>query len=204
MTLKKNTKSSTKHLIRRLNKETLEKQWDELDHKECCLYQQMDASFIEKHINDIDWHCLSVNPFLTIEILDKFKNKISWESMCLNMKIISDTVIYNYKNKMVWQLLLPHQQLNTKLLVVLSEYYRTSRCKNRKMFWKSVSRYQKIDSDYVDTYKRYLDFKEMSYNLYITENIIERYLVKFDPAILMKTRKLSHDLIQRHISFFEI
>jgi hypothetical protein len=189
--------------IKILNEKELTEQWNELNHTICCLYQKMSVKFINEHIDDIDWPSLSVNPNLTIEIIDAFPNKISWASICINKKTVSDVILYNYRTKILWGVLLPHQQLNLKLLVVLSEAFRKSRSKVAKMFWKAVSRYQKFDVDYVDTYKRFLDYNDMSYNPYLDDKTIEKYLMKLDAKILLKTRDLSDDILKKHIDYFK-
>ena len=58
--------------IKILTEEEMDKNWKDLDHTECCLYQKMSLDFVKKHVKDIDWPSLSVNPNLTTDIIDKY------------------------------------------------------------------------------------------------------------------------------------
>lgn len=190
--------------IKVLTEKEMDEQWDSLDHRECCLYQKMSLNFVHDHLKDIDWPSLSVNPNLTTDIIDKYPSKISWSSISINPKPVSDTILYNYRTKIYWSLLLPHQQLDTKLLVVISESFRKARMRPViKQFWKSVSRYQKFDHEYVDAYKRFLDFHEMSKNPYLDDETIEKYLLKFDAKTLLATRELSSQILSEHYNYFQ-
>lgn len=198
----KDTKSNEEKKIKILTEEEMDKNWKNLDHTECCLYQKLSLDFVKKHVRDIDWSSLSVNPNLTTDIIDKYINKISWASISINEKPVSDTILYNYRTKIYWNLLMPHQILNMKVLVIISEAFRRSRAREAsRTFWKAVSRYQNIDFDYVDTYKRFLDFEAMSYNPYIDNETIDKFLVKMDANVLLKTRNLPKDLLQKHAKY---
>ena len=124
----------------------MDKEWDLLDHDECCLYQKMTVDFIKKHFGDIRFDLLSVNQNLTLEMIEEFKDKISWASICINNKQLTDSFIYNYREYLIWDMVLANQVLNLQLLVVLSEIYRKKETapSNRKEFWNAVSRYQPI------------------------------------------------------------
>lgn len=180
--------------------------WDTLDHDECCLYQKMDVDFIKRHEEDINFALLSVNTHITFGILDAFEDKISWASICLNPKTLTDSLIYNYRGKMIWDLVLKNQQLNLKLLVVLSEIYKrvkTSPSKeNRLNFWESVSRYQNLPIDYIDSYKKYINFEYLSSNKFLTGQIIDKYIFKLNPSILLRSINIPQWVLLKHKDFF--
>lgn len=188
--------------VKILTEKEMSKNWEKLDHHECCLYQKFSVEFLKKHEKTIDWKALTINPNLTIEILDAFPKKIDWISLCVNEKHLADTIIYNYRRNIYWQLLLPHRIMDMKLLVFLSEFYKKSRVKNMPMFWKSVSRYAKFDIDYVDEYHRKLDFKEMSYNPFLDNETIDKYYDKFDPKVLLRMRSLQPKILLKHEEYF--
>lgn len=189
------------NMIKILSEEEMYRDWDKLDHKECCQYQAMSVQFIKDHIDDIDWNMLSINKHLTFGILEEFTNKINWVNLCMYNSKLADNVIYHFRTKMVWQLLLSHMQLNLQLLIVLSEIYRKSKAKNRNMFWKAVSRYQKFDYEYVDAYKKFIDFKELSNNPNIDEQTIEDHLMKMDVGALLANKELSPEFLARHRAY---
>ena len=193
-------------LIKIMTESEIESKWNDMskeERDECCLYQKLSIGFITKHQKSINFKLLSVNPNITFEILDKFSTRISWVNISLNGKALSDTFIAHYANKIVWSLLLAHQQLNLKLLIFLSEKYRKNyRSKQAKRFWDAISRYQRFDIEYVEAYKRYLNFHLMSANPYIDEKIIDAYAVQLNPEILLRYHTLSKELMKKHLSLF--
>lgn len=191
--------------IQILTIEEMDKNWDSLNHAECCLYQALTVDFIKRHEKDIRFDLLSVNNNLTLAIIDEFKDKISWASICLNNKKLSDSFIYNYKEYLYWDMVMANQMLNMQLLVVLSEIYRKKETapKNRKDFWNAVSRYQKIDVDYATSYNRYLNFNLMSKNLNIDDLTIDKYLFKFNARVLLESRTLPKWILLKHSGYFE-
>ena len=193
-------------MVKLMTENEIEAKWNDMTEEErndCCLYQKLSVDFVTRHQKTINFKLLSINPNITFEILDKFSNRISWVSISLNGKILSDTFIANYANKIVWSLLLSHQQLNLKLLVYLSEKYRkNSRSKQARRFWDAVSRYQRFEVDYVDVYKRYLNFNLMSANPYLNDEIIDEYAVQLNPEIVLRYHTLSEEVMRKHLSLF--
>ena len=190
-------------LVKLMTEEYMEEHLDELNWKEVCLYQKLSVDFITRHLKQIDFPSLSVNPYITFEILDKFSNKISWSSISLNGKALTKAVMYNYRNKLIWTLVLSHQQLDLEFLIHMSETMRKSRSKNAKEFWKAVSRYQDIDNTYIKYYRRYIDFKELSANIRISEDVIDKFFDVLDPQIIVKHRDLSKDLLTKYRKEFD-
>ena len=186
-----------------LSEEYMDEHWDELDHKEVSYYQKMSVDFITRHNQDIDFTALSTNPFITFEILDKFSSRISWATISINGKMLSDTFLANYYNKLYWNLILSRQQLNLKLLITLSEIYRKSRANNKPDFWKAISRYQKFDADYVKSYKRFLDFSLISENPYLSEDVIDQFLAYLDIGKVLKTHTIPIHLMAKYRDIFE-
>ena len=183
--------------IKVMTEEYMEEHLDELNWDEVCLYQKLSVDFIKKHIKHIDFNKLSVNPFITFEILDTFSNKISWASISINGKGLSESMMYNYRNKLEWTLVLNHQQLALKFLIIMSEVMRKSRAKASKGFWRAVSRFQQVDATYVNAYKRYIDFTELSKNPYLTDDIIIKFLDRLDIPTLFKYQKLSKPILEK-------
>ena len=188
------------NMIRILSIKEMDRNWDKLDHAECCLYQSMTVDFIKRHEEDIRFDLLSVNSNLTLEIIEAFKDKISWNSICLNNKKLTDSFIYNYREYLNWHMVLANQQLNLQLLVVLSEIYKKKETApaNRKDFWNAVSRYQKIIVDYATSYNRYLNFNAMSKNPNVDGATIDKYLGKFNIRVLLNSVTLPRWLLLKH------
>ena len=191
--------------IKVLSIEEMEKNWNTLDHDECCLYQVLTVDFIKRHEKDIRFDLLSVNANLTLDIIEAFKDKISWTSICLNNKKLTDSFIYNYREYLNWEMVMANQKLNLQLLVVLSELYRKKETapSNRKSFWNAVSRYQKIVVDYATSYNRYLNFNLMSKNLDVDELTLDKYLFKFNTRVLLNTRTLPKWILLKHKDYFD-
>lgn len=193
--------------IKLMSIEEIETGWDSMTEDErnsVCAYQKLDTKFLTKHIKEVNWSLISINPAtLTFEILDKFPSKISWSSICFNPKPVSESLMYNYRARMHWYLLLSHQKLSPRFLVIMSEVYRKSRAKNGKDFWDAVCRYAEIDCDYVDAYKRFINFRELSMNPNITPKTIDKYIMKLDPSLLMKSIDIPADLLLKYRDYFK-
>jgi hypothetical protein len=185
-----------------MTEEYMDEHADELDRDEESLYQKMSVDFIRKYIKHINFHNLSVNPFITFEILDAFSNKISWASISINGKMLSESLMFNYRNKLIWKLVLAHQQLQLKFLIIMSEVMRKSRAKAAKDFWDAVSRYQKVDVTYVSAYKRYINFAELGKNPYIDDAIIDKFIDKLDIPTLIVHQKLSKNILTKYSDQF--
>lgn len=187
-------------MIKVMDESYMNKHWNELDHDEVSLYQKMSAEFIARHQADINFDLLSVNPFITFGILDRFSSRINWMNISLNPKGLTNSMLFNYRNKIYWNLYLSHHQLELRLLLDLSEVFRKSRARNSKSFFRSVSRYQRIESVYIFTYKRYIDFVELSKNPYLTEELIDTFILELDTATLVRYNTFSPATIQKHMA----
>ncbi len=197
--------------IKLLSIEEIEKEWPNWNKEqrlECCQYQKLTYDFIKKHEDEVNWPAISINPQTlggedVFKILDGFPSKISWSSMCINPKPISDTILYNYRSKMLWNIVLGKQHLNLRFLIILSEVYRKTKAPNAKEFWRAVSAIEDIDDEYVDAYKRFIDFHALSGNPHITEKTIKKYLFKLDPKKLMETVKIPPEILAENRRYFE-
>ena len=193
--------------VKLLSMEEIEKEWPNWNNEqriEACLYQKFSIEFLQKHSDEVYWPNISINAETmgqSFEVWEKFQTKLSWSTICLR-KNIADNIVFNFRNKIIWTMLLQHQRLNIKLLICLSEVYRKSRAKNSKDFWKAVSRYEVIDDEYVDAYKRFIDFKELSQNKNITPETIKKYLLRLDAKLLMKTVEIPKEILLDHREYF--
>lgn len=200
--MQKNSKSKTTESE---SKTTIN--WDSLSDDEkraACSFIRFTPEFIEAHKKDIDFNILSANPNLTLQILDKFPNDINWMTISMNGHMLTDVLLYNYYNRLYWKLIMSRKSIELRLLIALSERYRRSKAKNKQEFWSSVSRYQPVDIDYVDIYKRYIDFTELSKNKYLTADIIEKFIKQLDHETIYKKHfyKLNKRFIADHIEKF--
>ena len=197
--------------IKILSIEEIEKEWpnwNDEQRRECCTYQRLTLDFLKAHADEVYWPEVSINPQTMAgeewyRILDKFPNKISWISICMNSKEKTPTFLFNYRYKMYWEFVLAQQHLNINLLIDLSEIYRKSRAKNTKNFWDAVSRYEKIDDEYVEAYKRFINFTELSKNPNITPETIDKFIYRLNPSILINCVKIPKELIIKYKDYFK-
>lgn len=196
------SENETKTEYIQLSEEELEKQWDKLDKDVVSACQKMSLEFITKHERDIEFNLLSVNPYLTYDIIDKYLTKINWINLCMAGGQITNGFIFNYRTKMVWNLLLNHQILDNLLLVQLATYYKTkgARCKNAKMFWSAISRTQPLDADFIEYFKRNINFEELSQNKYLTSDIVDKYINRLDIPLVLANIKVDEEVIKKHIT----
>jgi hypothetical protein len=54
-----------------------------------------------------------------------------------------------------------------------------------------------VDATYVNAYKRYIDFTELSKNPYLTDDIIIKFLDRLDIPTLFKYQKLSKPILEK-------
>lgn len=189
-----------------LTPDELDEVWPTLtpaEKKEACLYQKFPIKFIKEHHDEIDFVNLSTNPSLTFDIMDTFANDLSWKTICLGEKKLSDTFLYNFRLRVDWDLVLRKQQLEAEILVHLAEAFRKSTAKEaKKNFWKALSRHQEMDVPFIEAYKRYLDFDEISRNPAIPEDVLQHVLPMLNLIVLLNRTDLSKDFIVRNLDFF--
>ena len=95
-----------------------------------------------------------------------------------------------------------HQILDNLLLVQLATYYKTkgARCKNAKMFWSAISRTQPLDADFIEYFKRNINFEELSQNKYLTSDIVDKYINRLDIPLVLANIKVDEEVIKKHIT----
>lgn len=189
--------------IKLLKPEELETQWDLMTREEkdeACLYQNIPIAFIRNHLKEINWPNLSVNPNITFEILDSYSRKISWKSICVNAKKLSDTFLYNYRLRLEWYIILEKQQLEAEILVRLAEAFRKSSLRTQKeKFWKAISKFQEMDIPFINAYHRYIDMRLLSANKMIPEDVLQNYIEELDAEVLLNKRPdLSKEFITKN------
>lgn len=186
-------------MLELMTEDYMEEHWAELDKKEVSKYQLMSPGFIEKHKDELDWNLLSQNMLsLTFEILDKYPDRINWINISLNAKSLSDSFLYNYSSKLQWDIVLSQRVPSLTLRIHLSEKYRKTNAKNKQDFWSSVSRYLALEPSYVEIYKRYIDFTELTRNKNLSDEVIDKFIDQLDLHTLVRIRKLSKGLLQKH------
>ena len=179
------------------------KTWNTDEKYDALMFQKLTVQFIKDHIDEINWYAVSLNLNLNIEILDTFPDKIKWNIICTSPNKLSDTILYNYYKYIDWSLILPKQQLDIKLLVALSEIYRKSKSKKAKLFWNAIGKYQKFDVEYVDAYKRFLDFNYLSMNPHLDDQTIDKYFKNFNLIELFKTKQLTEEILIKHKGYIK-
>lgn len=201
-----NQMNDSNEKVKILTEEELATQWDLMtreDRIKACLYQKFSLAFVKDHVKEISWPHLSVNPNITFEILDTFPRKISWKSICVNAKKLSDAFLYNYRLRLEWDIILCKQQLGAEILVRLAEAFRKSSLKSQKeKFWKAVSRFQEMDIPFIDAYKRYINMDLLSGNTMIGEEILQNYITELNYDILMQRTDLSKPFIVKNGNLF--
>ena len=192
---------------RAYSEEELESAWDNMTKVErdnVALYQPLTINFLEKHKAEINWTNVTLNTnTLTYEVLDKFTNKISWPTICLAPHNLQEGFLYNYRHKIIWTAVLSHQRLELEFLIRMSELYRKSRAKNQRDFWDAVSRYEKIDFEYVDAYKRFINFRLLSHNPNIDAKTIDKFIGKLDITTLWKSVTIPKEVLEKHRDKFD-
>ena len=192
---------------RAYSEEELESAWENMTKEErdnVSLYQPLTINFLEKHKAEINWTNVALNTnTLTYEVLDKFSNKISWPTICLAPHNLQEGFLYHYRHKIIWTAVLSHQRLELEFLIRMSELYRKSRAKNQRDFWDAVSRYEKIDCEYVDAYKRFINFRLLSHNPNLDGETIDKFINKLDLNAVYKAVEVPKEILAKHKAKFE-
>ena len=186
-------------MIKILTEEEMEEKWDELDKDEISKYQKMSPDFIEKHKDELNWTLLSTNPqSMNFEVLDRFQNLISWTNISLNAKNMTDEFMYNYSSKLNWDMVFAQRVPNLTLRIRLAEKYRKTSAKNKGEFWSALSRWLELELSFIDIYKRYIDFHELTKNKHLTDEIIDKYIDELDLHTLVRVKRLSKVILQKY------
>ena len=157
-----------------------------------------------RHQDKINWKLDSINPNITLDAIEFFTDKISWINFCINGKLLNPTVIYNYRDYMVWNIVLNKQQLEPQLLIILSELYRKHpENEHEKSFWKAISRYQDFDIEYASEYGQYIDWEVASSNTLLNELVLQGFMKQMNLETIMKTRKLSNDFLYKNKDYIK-
>lgn len=64
-----------------------------------CKYMKLSESFIEKHINNINWVQLSYNQKLSNSFLIKYQDNVDWSLICINNKLTGRFILNNINIK---------------------------------------------------------------------------------------------------------
>lgn len=190
--------------IKILSEDYIENHLDSVDFDDISLYQNLSIKFLIKYSDKINWKLYSVNPNITMDAIEFFADKISWTNFCINGKLLNSSVIYNYRDHMIWNIVLNKQQLDLQLLIILSEIYRKNPSGEvEKSFWKAISRYQEFDLEYAAEYSTYIDWKLASKNSLLNELVLQAFLKEIDISEVLKTRKLSNDFLYKNKEYIK-
>lgn len=190
--------------IQMLSEAYIEEHLDELDIDEISLYQNLSLKFLMRHQDKINWKLYSINSNITLDAIEFFTDKISWVNFCINGKLLNPAVIYNYRDYMIWNIVLNKQQLEPQLLIILSELYRKNpNNEHEKSFWKAISRYQDFDIEYAAEYAQYIDWEVASSNTLLNELVLQGFMKQMNMGTIMKTRKLSNDFLYKNKDYIK-
>jgi hypothetical protein len=192
--------------VRFFSEKNLEKIWPTLspeDKSDACLYQKMSIEFIKRHADEIDFNKLSTNPNITFGIMEAFADRISWKTICINSKKLSDSFLYNFRLRIDWEAYLQFHQLEAEILVHLAEAFRKSTARDaKKKFWKALSKFQEMDTAFIKAYMRYLDFDMLSVNTHIPESVLQDVLEYLNFTLLLSRTDLSDDFLKKNAKTF--
>jgi len=194
--------------------------WDDLS-----ISHRMSEDFIEKHKDHLNWSYLAMcHNYLSEDFIEKYENRICFKDLGWYGRELSENFLKKHKKKLDWEYItlgnhITEEFIENNLDVIdlkdllhkrnFSDKF-INKHKNKYpcliMFntenpseddWRCKSR-RKLDVQFADKYKEYLDWNVIfSSNLY-SENFIERYIDKIDWYLLSQNQNLSEKFIEKY------
>ncbi|MEG0729648.1 MAG: hypothetical protein RR420_08500 [Anaerovoracaceae bacterium] len=136
-------------------------------------------------INDDNWGILSKYPNLSLEICEKFKEKLNWREISRYHEIDIDFMEF-FQERLNWR------EISFRSLP--EEFLR----KFKKMLnWEYVCEFSKLSEKIMEDLSDYMNWKKVSYNQKISEGFIKKHIEKLDIIAISERRDTMSDNLIR-------
>lgn len=181
--------------------------------------QHLPIKFIEKHANELDWGVLSAWQKFTQPMIEKYKNKLDWNQISMN-GFISDEIIINNIDKFSaseCDFMLAYRQFKEDTLDIypihgdgwrkicedqhLSEDFIRKHIKN--ISWTYIVQYQKLSENFIREFADKLDWGDVSTWQKLSEKFIWEFRNKLDLVHVLDSNKLSEKFIEKLVKEYE-
>ena len=151
---------------------------------------QVSVDFVREHLdyyldNDIYY---SIDSLDAAEFLDRIQ---SWNRMFPFLKHFDEKLIWRFKEEMDWKELLEDKLFHPQFFDEHIDYFIWLNKQNKKLsIWKTLSYYQHLSDNFIDTYAKKLDWELMSSAQPFSEYIMLKYMDKINWESALMNKKL--------------
>ena len=149
----------------------IEKHINKVDWYFISKYQKLSEEFIEKYIDKVNWKFISQYQKLSEEFIDKYKDKVEWSYISL-YQTLSEEFIEKHGDKVDWNYIFMYQILSKEFSKEFIEKH------GDKVDWWYISKHQKLSEEFIDKYNDKVDWYWISKNQKLSEKFIEKHLKK--------------------------
>lgn len=104
--------------------------------------------------------------------------------------LIDETLLREFKDKVLWGSVLRHKQLTSNFLRELVTW--------NDDLWDNIACYQKLSEDFIDEYKDKLQWIYLSSNQRLSEKFMEKHLDYLDWIYVSQYQKLSPEFMKKY------
>ena len=140
-------------------------------------YQTMTEDFILKHINLMDWDCISCNQSLTEDFIEKHKDRLHWKYLSTYVPL-SENLIDKYSDKVDWKDILEPQELSEPFILKHQD----------KISWTFLMKNCHLDKEFFERNKHLIEVKLCASDLV---KIIERQKLSEETLSEIKKGKMA-------------
>jgi len=140
---------------------------------------------------EIDWRIFidKIRPNVQERVLIKYKEKIKWEYILFNYKMITKNVFYECFNYLNWNIICDRYHLKNEFI----EQYIS------KLNFNILCKYQTLSESFMDKYFYKLDTNSIVYYQKLSEPFIEKYSDKLNWSLICYCQEFSGPFIEKHL-----
>src|SRR3990167_5968526 len=157
----------------------------------------LSETFFEKHIKDVNWESLSGNPSLSEAFFEKHIKDVNWLALSKNPSL-SEAFFEKYIDKVNW----PGLSRNPSLSEVFFEKYLDTsgeagqKC---KVNWSCLSENLSLSEAFFERHIEDVDWLFLSTNPSMSEDFFERHVEDVDWKGIFRNPSMSENFFERHI-----
>ena len=156
-----------------------------IDWEAVSTYEQLPDWFIKKHINDINFLCISRCHVLTDEFLLKFRKEVNWNQISMYRKLSEET-IRNFASYVDWVFISTYQKLSEKFIDEFKDY----------VSWEHISWCQMLSESFIEKHWQYLSWDGIAIRQKLSPEFIYKWKDKFYIKNILPYQKVSDDYIK--------
>lgn len=174
--------------------------------------QEVTENFIEEFLTDINWNAVSQYQKMSLEFVKKWENLIRFERLSLN-KYITNEIVDTYIKHLHYPLLVTNIGLTEEMcckyayLLPMGSLCADDRQQFSEQFlfdfrnylnWNYVSHTQKISEEFINKLLKYIVINKIGKHQILSENFIEQHIDNLNLYYIAKNQLLSNEFIRKY------